>query len=416
MALPILIGIALLGGAGWRLLHRAPGRPAELAQTSQPVAAPQPAAPQPAPGTTPTAQAQPTAPEPPPIPQAPKAAEAAPEPVAAVAPKQDAVAALQAPAPVVQPAAPVAQPEAAEPAPEKPSFDIVRIGPQGSAVVAGRAAPGADVSVLDNGREIARAHADDSGQWVALPDKPLPAGGQELTLASREAGKAEVAGDAQVVLVVPKLASSAGSNSAGGAQGPATPATPLAVLTPSDAAPRLLQGPPAEPAPTPGGKAAGKFGLDVVDYDTAGAIRFAGTGTPGAKVRLYVDDTAVGDATVDAQGRWGLVPGVPVAAGDHKLRVDGIGAHGQVTARVELPFQRAAVAPEEMREGRVVVQPRESLWRIARHAYGQGVRYTVIYEANRDQIRDPNLIYPGQVFTVPPAASSGTSASASKSK
>ena len=62
MALPILIGIALLGGAGWRLLHRAPGRPAELAQTAQPVAAPQPAAPQsvapqPAPKTTPAAQA-----------------------------------------------------------------------------------------------------------------------------------------------------------------------------------------------------------------------------------------------------------------------------------------------------------------------------------------------------------------------
>ncbi len=410
MALPILIGIALLGGAGWRLLHPAPERPAELARTSQPVAAAEPAAPPPAPTTTTataTAQAQPAAPEPQPepqpVPRTPKAADTAPAPVAAEAPKQVAAAA---PAP-----APVAQPSAAEPAPEKPSFDIVRISPQGTAVVAGRAAPGADVSVLDNGREIARTHADDSGQWVALPDKPLPAGGQELTLASREAGKAEVAGDAQVVLVVPEQTPPAGTNSGGGGQ---APATPLAVLTPSDAAPRLLQGPPAGPAP--GGKAAGKFGLDVVDYDTAGAIRFAGTGAPGGKVRLYVDDAAVGEATVDAQGRWGLVPGVPVAAGDHKLRVDGIGAHGQVTARVELPFQRAALSPEDVLAGHVVVQPRQSLWRIARHAYGQGVRYTVIYEANRDQIRDPNLIYPGQVFTVPPAASTGTSASASKSK
>jgi LysM repeat protein len=49
----------------------------------------------------------------------------------------------------------------------------------------------------------------------------------------------------------------------------------------------------------------------------------------------------------------------------------------------------------------VVVQPGANLWRIARRAYGRGVRYTVIYAANRDQIRDPRLIFPGQVFAVP---------------
>ncbi len=42
-----------------------------------------------------------------------------------------------------------------------------------------------------------------------------------------------------------------------------------------------------------------------------------------------------------------------------------------------------------------------SLWRIARRAYGDGMNYTLIYEANKDQIKDPNLIYPGQVFNLP---------------
>ncbi len=44
----------------------------------------------------------------------------------------------------------------------------------------------------------------------------------------------------------------------------------------------------------------------------------------------------------------------------------------------------------------------DSLWRIARRVYGRGVRYTVIYAANRAQIEDPDLIFPGQVFSVPP--------------
>ena len=44
----------------------------------------------------------------------------------------------------------------------------------------------------------------------------------------------------------------------------------------------------------------------------------------------------------------------------------------------------------------------DNLWRISQRIYGRGVRYTVIYGANQDQIRNPNLIYPGQVFVLPP--------------
>jgi nucleoid-associated protein YgaU len=48
-----------------------------------------------------------------------------------------------------------------------------------------------------------------------------------------------------------------------------------------------------------------------------------------------------------------------------------------------------------------VVSPGDSLWRISRVTYGAGLRYAVVYKANRDQIRDPNRIYPGQVFVLP---------------
>lgn len=49
----------------------------------------------------------------------------------------------------------------------------------------------------------------------------------------------------------------------------------------------------------------------------------------------------------------------------------------------------------------VTVQPGFTLWRIARENYGDGVLYVRVYAANKGQIRDPDLIYPGQVFTVP---------------
>jgi nucleoid-associated protein YgaU len=43
----------------------------------------------------------------------------------------------------------------------------------------------------------------------------------------------------------------------------------------------------------------------------------------------------------------------------------------------------------------------DNLWRISRRLYGQGTRYTVIYDANQGQIRNPDRIYPGQLFVVP---------------
>lgn len=49
----------------------------------------------------------------------------------------------------------------------------------------------------------------------------------------------------------------------------------------------------------------------------------------------------------------------------------------------------------------VIIRKGDSLWRVSRRRYGEGVRYTTIFEANRDQIRDPDLIYPGQVFAIP---------------
>jgi LysM domain len=53
------------------------------------------------------------------------------------------------------------------------------------------------------------------------------------------------------------------------------------------------------------------------------------------------------------------------------------------------------------RNGKVVIQPGNSLWRISRVIYGRGIEYTVIYQANKDHIRNPDLIYPGQIFATP---------------
>jgi nucleoid-associated protein YgaU len=289
-----------------------------------------------------------------------------------------------------------------------PRFDVVRVGARGSAVIAGRAAPGAEVILFaDNGRELGRARADRRGEFVILPAESLPPGTMELSLRAR-LGDQEMAGPDTVVLVVPDTAAQMAE-----AQRPAAPAQPsptapaptgpLAVLIPSRpeaAGPRLLQG----PEPAPAARGAPRLGIDSVEYDQAGSMRFAGGAPPGTTLRLYVDDRYIGDAVADAQGRWALMPETQPSIGRHRLRVDQISpADGRVLARAEVPFQREDLPAEAFAEQRIVVQPGNNLWRIARATYGRGTRYTVIYQANKDQIADPNRIFPGQVFALPTA-------------
>lgn len=262
-----------------------------------------------------------------------------------------------------------------------PSFDVVRVGPGGRAVIAGRAQSGAEVTVHDGNRSLGVATADAQGQFVLLPDARLDPGNRELTLSARQADGTIVAGSDSVILIVPPVQATAEA---------ATP--PVAVLLPHGAeAPRVLAG--GSPR---------KLALDTVDYDDNGEIRFAGSAKPEASVRMYVDNHPVGDARAGPGGQWVFVPGSPVVPGVHQLRVDQLGPDGRVLSRIELPFQRTATKPDALASGRAVVQPGQNLWRIARQSYGQGTRYTVIYLANRDQIRDPNRIYPGQIFAVPP--------------
>jgi nucleoid-associated protein YgaU len=361
-----------------------------------------------------------------------------------------------------------------------PRFDAVRVGRLGDLFVAGRSAPGAEVTVLADGVAVGRETADARGEWVFTGGAALAPGPHELTLQARDPDRQDadaVASDEAVVLVVPE----ARAEPAGAAN------RALALLTRRDdlAASEILQAPeggladpdagpsapePAadepraegtEPAPTggsprpgddrgpigqtaslpagTGGRAGGSpadrpdaesvdpadpagdpgsglisgptaetapaarapVSVGVIDYDEAGRVIVSGRAAdPFARVRLYLDNLPVGTAVADAAGAFRALLDETVAPGRYRLRVDSLGDGGDVAARAELPFERADIAVDP--DGRrVIIQPGNNLWTIARHVYGSGFGYTAIYRANRERIRDPHLIYPGQVFSLP---------------
>ncbi len=283
-------------------------------------------------------------------------------------------------------ASPADQPEA-----PSPSFDVVRVGPDGGAVFAGRAEPGANVSVNAGDHVIGEAVADRRGEWVILPDAPLEPGSRELGIVSELSGQTPVASKDVVVMVVPERQQTEAN---------VTGAAPvIAVEVPRDGTgpSRLLQ----FGGPERGLEGAAGLTLETIDYDESGRLDFSGKAQPHSTIDAYLDNKFIGRAQTAENGRWRIRPMEAIPAGMHQLRVDQIDTNGKVISRIETPFSQADMARPIPREGVVIVQPGNSLWRIARNVYGKGVQYTLIYDANAYQIGDPDLIYPGQVFVLP---------------
>jgi nucleoid-associated protein YgaU len=285
-----------------------------------------------------------------------------------------------APPPVASasPAATSASP--AKPAPGTPSFDVVRVNPQGEAVIAGRAAPGAEVTIHDGDKVLGQVTADGRGEWVLVPKDPLTPGEHQLGVTARNKDGSDHNSEGVVAMMVPQRAP--------GAQAGAADA-PVAVLVP-----RQGSG-PVKALQLPPGK---KLGLDVIQYDAEGKVQLLGRAEPGSHIKAYLDDKLAGGAVTDGTGAWSLTLQQPVPEGKYQLRIEGLDGAGKKLGETSLTFNR--VTPPEGQIA-VEVQPGNNLWRIAQHSYGDGLRYTLIYQANRMKIHDPNLIYPGQVFAVP---------------
>ncbi len=305
--------------------------------------------------------------------------------------------------------------------------------------MAGRAKPGSTVTILDKDKSLGEVTADERGEWVFVPEKPLASGNRQLGLEIRKKSGETVQSESVVVLLVPEK----GKDIAG--RPTETPSQPLALIVPRKGtgpstvlqkptigAPEPAAGPPrfAALAPTPGrvppairaappgslaavpkpaaappkpsgGGMGIRLGVDTVDYDDAGRLSLSGRAQPGALVQLYLNNRFIGRTRAGSDGIWRLTPDRTVVPGLYTLRVDHVDANGKVLARMAFPFARAEPLTEIGLDTVVVVQPGNSLWRLARRAYGDGMQYTMIFEANRDQIRDPDLIYPGQVFSLP---------------
>jgi nucleoid-associated protein YgaU len=381
-----------------------------------------------------------------------------------------------------------------------PSFDVVRIEPNGESVIAGRGAPGATIEMLRNGRSHARSLADTSGLFAFVPP-PLAPGSHEISLSSiaPDGTRAQSRDSVTVVISEDRIRKPLVTLT--------SPDRPTVVLSapdapeakkplPGETAPRAgevaaMADPPAasaqpappQPAPALGQQPApARPGVKIVSVEAeeGGRLFVSGDAAAGATVRLYLNDSFIAPGGTGHDGKLSFAIGGGVRPGEYRVRLDDVDpVSGHVKSRAEVAFnvpppltvplppsagpfepslaagtvagQRepapagqtpllsavppgsglatapadrlvrgpvaspadgppSALSPARAVEPGTVIVPQittatvsrgDNLWRISRRIYGEGTRYTVIYDANQAQIRNPDRIYPGQIFVLP---------------
>ncbi|SCB60181.1 LysM domain-containing protein [Rhizobium aethiopicum] len=268
--------------------------------------------------------------------------------------------------------------------PKLPAFDVLRVEPDGSTVIAGSAEPNGKLEVLDGEKVVTTANIGPSGDFAAVLDNPLPAGDHQLVLKvtgkdgkttlSEEVATVSVPKDgnaANLLAMVSKpgaasriITAPTGGTEVADASNPMAPPADKPATGETAAAPATTAAPTGELAlQTPGLPDASAGGTDAApavpgagDADKAAApdvmvnaveiegnkIFIAGTARANAKVLGYADDSLIGQDTAGPDGHFVIEGVATLSVGDHKIRVDVVDATGKVIVRAAVNFNRPA--------------------------------------------------------------------------
>ncbi len=330
-----------------------------------------------------------------------------------------------------------------------PVFDVLRLEGDGSLVIAGKASPGSAVDVISKTRVLGSAKAGDNGDFAIILDQALKAGDYQLVLRATSEGSSVATSQQTAILSVPEkpdgqvlaLVEEPGQASRmitmpqAGVAGTVPEEHKTPETNDNNGAVTAVLPPETVQGGSSSSSAVSTVSIAVEAVEIEGRKVFvAGHARGGQSVNVYANDTQLGAAIITPEGRYLVQSQQPLAVGDYIIRAELLSASGKVLATARVPFRRdegdniAAVAPAvtanpatqeqgseqaangeagetaqalEKAEGSVIIRKGDNLWTISKRTYGSGLRYTTIYLANRDQIKNPDLIWPGQIFVMP---------------
>jgi len=305
------------------------------------------------------------------------------------------------------------------------TIDLARVKPDGAAVFAGTAAPNAKIRIFEGDILLGETIANANGEWVIVLEKSLAAGQHLISVAmERSDGTTEMADRSLAVEIYQD-----------------TETKPLVALLPETATevPVLIQSPDdvdktksaataseatasgtivadaAEAAPAkPQAKsqiAASQIAAlapSAIVWRDASRILISGTSRGGVRVTVNDAKGQFGEALVLADGAWQVAGSLDMDIAVNQLRFALFDDANQVIARYDLPVKARDLAKGQDGSPLVVVNKGDMLWRIAYHQLGEGVKYVDIVRRNQQDIADPDLIFPKQIFAVPQSSATAS--------
>ena len=257
----------------------------------------------------------------------------------------------------------------------KLTFDVIRITPQGDAVMAGRTEPNTEIFIFDSDTKLSSVLSDPNGEWVWVSKVPLDKGIKKLRLFHIDEKGIKHESDENVVIFL---------------EGDLENSPIVAKFLSSDGEDIEIYNK---------GNFTNGMSIDYVNYLPNLDILISGQMIPNKKIEFFVDNEIIGNVSSDDFGSWNFTYNLKSYNEDFEVLAVSIIDEKEVTLTIPLSYKE--FSSTELEKRKFVVQPGNSLWRIARKTLGGGIFYTEIFKSNYAKISDPNLIFPGQVFIIP---------------
>ena len=325
------------------------------------------------------------------------------------------------------------------------TIDLARVKPDGAAVFAGTAAPNAKIRIFEGDILLGETIANANGEWVIVLEKLLAAGQHLISVAmERSDGTTEMADRSLAVEIyqdtetkplvallpetateVPvliqspddvdkaKLAATASEATASEATASEATASEAIVVDPAKADAAMPETAAAAPGKAQANSqiAASQIAAlapSAIVWRDASRILISGTSRGGVRVAVNDAKGQFGEALVLADGAWQVAGSLDMDIAVNQLRFALFDDANQIIARYDLPVKARDLAKGQDGSPLIVVNKGDMLWRIAYHQLGEGVKYVDIVRRNQQDIADPDLIYPKQIFAVPQSSATAS--------
>ena len=258
------------------------------------------------------------------------------------------------------------------------TFDIVRISKNGDIVMAGKSEPNEVIELLDGEEIIAEVVSDENGEWIWISEIPTQYGIKKFKLQYKNNLNTASISDETVIVLVDREASS-------------VPKV-VRVFNSDVESVDMLNLEKINDAIT----------LDVLSYSPPGLIILSGRTNSNTEIEIFNASESLGKAKSNEDGIWKFIIKKNDYSNEEISLKTKINGETLILTYDHADIQRRFNKTNfQFYDDRITVEQGNSLWRIARKTLGGGIYYTEIYKNNLAKIKNPNLIYPGQVFNIP---------------